>query len=147
MYKQILVATDGSKLGEKAVKAAIALAKDSGARVTGLYAAPEYKTPYYPEGVYYDWPTATDYKKSILQASEKWIVKMNKLAADATVSVTVAVVLDDHPHEAIIAQARKVKADLIVMASHGRRAVSALLLGSETQKVLALSKIPVLVVR
>ena len=59
----------------------------------------------------------------------------------------VVVVFDDHPHTAIINNARKVKADLIVMASHGRRAVSALLLGSETQKVLSLTKIPVLVVR
>jgi nucleotide-binding universal stress UspA family protein len=147
MYKHILVALDGSKLSDKAVKTAIELAKDSGASVTGLYAASEYKTPYYPEGVFYDWPTAADYKKSILQSAEKWIVKVNRLAADAKVNASVVVVLDDHPHEAIIAQARKVKADLIVMASHGKRAVSALLLGSETQKVLALTKIPVLVVR
>jgi nucleotide-binding universal stress UspA family protein len=147
MYKKILVAIDGSKLADKAVKAAIGLAKDSGARVTGLYAASEYKTPYYPEGVYYDWPTPADYKKNILQSAEKWISKVNKLAADSKVTMNVVVVFDDHPHEAIISNARKVKADLIVMASHGRRAVSALLLGSETQKVLSLSKIPVLVVR
>ena len=59
----------------------------------------------------------------------------------------VAFAFNDRPHEAIINEARKVKADLIVLASHGRRAVSALFLGSETQKVLAMSKIPVLIVR
>ncbi len=147
MYKHILVATDGSRLADKAVKAAIGLAKDGGARVTGLYAASEYKTPYYPEGVCYDWPSPVVYKKNILESAEKWISKVNKLAAESKVSANVVVVFDDHPHEAIINQARKVKADLIIMASHGRRAVSALFLGSETHKVLALSKIPVLVIR
>jgi nucleotide-binding universal stress UspA family protein len=147
MYKQILVATDGSKLGDKAVKAAIGLAKDSGARVTALYAAPEYKTPYYPEGVYYDWPQPADYKKTVSQTADKFLNKVTKLAADASVKAEVACVFNDHPHQAIINQAKKVKADVIVMASHGRRAVSSLLLGSETQKVLSLTKIPVLVIR
>lgn len=147
MYKQILVAIDGSTLSDKAVKAAIGLAKESGARITGVYAASEYKTPYYPEAAFYNWPSAAEYKKSIVQSAEKWIAKVSKLAADAGVAMNVAVVFDDHPHTAIINNARKVKADLIVMASHGRRAVSALMLGSETQKVLALTKIPVLVVR
>jgi len=147
MYTQILVAIDGSKLGDKAVKAAIGLAKESGARITGVYAASEYNTPYYPEGVYYDLPSPANYKKNILESAEKWIGKVKKLAADAKVTMNVVVVFEDHPHVAIIGNARKVKADLIVMASHGRRAVSALLLGSETQKVLSLSKIPVLVIR
>lgn len=147
MYKQILVAIDGSKLGDKAVKTAIGLAKQSGARITGVYAAPEYNTPYYPEGVFYNWPSPAEYKKSTLQFAEKWISKVNKLAVDAKVTMNVVVVFDDYPHDAIISNAKKVKADLIVMASHGRRAVSALLLGSVTQKVLSITKIPVLVVR
>lgn len=147
MYKQILVAIDGSKLGDKAAKAAIGLAKESGARVTGVYAASVYQTPYYPDGAFYNWPSPAEYKKSTVQSAEKWIGKVNKLAADAKVTMNVLVVFDDHPHTAIISSAHKVKADLIVMASHGRRAVSALLLGSETQKVLSLTKIPVLVVR
>ena len=147
MFKHILVATDGTKLSDKAIKTAIALAKSSGARVTGFYAAAEYKTPYYPEGAFYDWPSPADYKKSVGQAAEKLLKKVTKLASEEHVAAEVAYAFNDHPHQAIINHARKVKADLIVMSSHGRRAISSLLMGSETQKVLALSKLPVLVVR
>ncbi len=147
MFKHILVATDGSKLADKAVKTAIAMAKSGGAKVTAFYAAAEYKTPYYPEGAFYDWPPIAEYKKSVGKSSEKLLAKVTMLAAEAKVATDVAYAFSDYPHEAIINQARKVKADLIVMASHGRRGVSALFLGSETQKVLAQSKIPVLVVR
>ena len=147
MFRHILVATDGNKLADKAVKAAIALAKSSGAKITIFYAAPEYKTPYYAEGAFYDWPPVDEYKKSIAQLAVKLLGKAAKAAEEAQVPADTAYVLSDYPHQAIIDQACKVKSDLIVMASHGRRGVSALFLGSETQKVLALTKIPVLVVR
>ncbi len=147
MFQHILVATDGSKLADKAVKAAIAMAKSSGGKVTAFYAAAEYKTPYYPEGGFYDWPPISQYKKSVGHSCEKLLAKVMKLAAADNVAADFAYAFNDYPHEAIINQARKVKADVIVMASHGRRGVSALFLGSETQKVLAHSKIPVLIVR
>ena len=147
MFKHILVAIDGSKFSDKAVKAAIELAKEGGAQITGVYAVSEFETLYYPEGAFYSWPSRAEYKKSIVQSAQKWIGKVNKLATDANVMMNVVVAFDNHPHAAIISNARKTKADLIVMASHGRHAVSALLLGSETQKVLSLTKIPVLVIR
>lgn len=147
MFKRILVATDGTKLSDKAVKVAIALAKSSGAHLTAFYAAAEYKTPYYPEGAYFVWPTSADYKRRVGESATKMLTKIAKAADDADVPSDTFYVFNDHTHQAIINQAKKSKADLIVMASHGRRAVSAMLLGSETQKVLAYSKIPVLVVR
>ena len=147
MFKRILVATDGTKLSDKAIKLAVALAKSSGGRLTGFYAAGEYKTPYAVEGAYYDWPTPANYKKEVALSCEKLLSRVTKIASDAGVTADVAFAFNDRPHEAIINEARKVKADIIVLASHGRRAVSALFLGSETQKVLAMSKIPVLIVR
>ena len=147
MFKHILVATDGTKLSDKAIKLAAAMAKSSGGRLTGFYAAGEYKTPYVAEGAFYDWPTPANYKKEVGLTCEKLLSRVTKIASDAGVTANVAYAFNDRPHEAIISEARKVKADLIVLASQGRRAVSALLLGSETQKVLAMSKIPVLIVR
>jgi nucleotide-binding universal stress UspA family protein len=147
MFKRILVATDGSKLSDKAVKTAIALAKSTGAHLTAFYAATEYKTPYFAEGTYFDWPTTTEFKKRVGESATKMLNKIVKAADDADVDADTFFVFNDRKHEAIIEQAKKSKVDLIVMASHGRRAVSSLFIGSETQKVLAFSKIPVLVVR
>ncbi len=147
MFKRILVATDGTKLSDKAVKVGVALAKSSGAQLIGFFAAVQYKTPYYPEGTYFDWPTPAEYKRRAGESATKLLNKITKAADDADVAVETAYVFSDYPDQAIIAHAKKSKADLIVMASHGRRAVASLLLGSETQKVLAHSKIPVLVVR
>jgi nucleotide-binding universal stress UspA family protein len=147
MYKQILVATDGSKLSGKAVTHAIGLAQALGAKLVAFYASPDYPLPAYADGVVYE-PVS---KKEYAQLAEKEAARiLEAVAAKAEaggIDCVTAHTIAPAPWEAVLAAAKKHKADAIVMASHGRRGVSALLLGSETQKVLTHSKIPVIVVR
>ena len=147
MYKNILVATDGSKLSDKAVTHAIQLAGALGSRLTAFYAAPDYPMPAYADGVVYEPVSRKEYTK-LAGADAERILNAVKEKADASgVDCTTAFAIAGAPWEAILAAAKKHKCDAIVMASHGRRGVSALLLGSETQKVLTHSKLPVVVVR
>lgn len=147
MYKNLLVATDGSKLSGKAVAHGIALAQAVGAKLTAFYAAPDYPMPAYADGVVYEPVSRKEYAKLAGQDAEKILsdvaakAKAGNVECDTTYSIASA------PWEAILDAAKKNKCDAIVMASHGRRGVSALLLGSETQKVLTHSKLPVIVVR
>jgi nucleotide-binding universal stress UspA family protein len=147
MYKNLLVATDGSKLSDKAVAHAIGLAQSVGAKVTGFYAAPDYPLPAYADGVVYEPVSRKEYAKLAAADAEKILSGVASKAAAAGVKAETTYTIAAAPWEAILAAAKKAKCDAIVMASHGRRGVSALLLGSETQKVLTHSKIPVIVVR
>ena len=148
MYKHILLPTDGSKLSEKAVKQCIRLAKSLGAKITAVNVTPEYQMVM-DEG--FVMPNAAMLKKRFEEETGKRSkqllgeVKTEALAAGVDcdgVSITSGV-----PYEAIIKHAKKAKCDLIMMASHGRKGLSSILLGSETAKVLTHSTIPVLVVR
>jgi nucleotide-binding universal stress UspA family protein len=147
MYKNILVATDGSKLSDKAVTHAIGLAQAVGAKITVFYAAPDYPLPAYADGVVYEPVSRKEYAKLAAADAEKILDAAKGKAATAGVDAAPAYTIAAAPWEAILAAAKKHKCDAIVMASHGRRGVSALLLGSETQKVLTHSKLPVIVVR
>jgi nucleotide-binding universal stress UspA family protein len=144
MFKRILVPTDGSDITMKAVDAAIALARSLGADLQTLCV----KEPF-PYGAISEMqPTPPE---EFFEAQERIAARHVKTVMDAAALAHVAcqglTVEALHPWEAIIEHARRTGCDLLVMASHGRRGVSALLLGSETQKVLTHSKIPVLVVR
>lgn len=147
MYTHILVATDGSRLSTKAVSHAIALAKALGARLTGFYASPDYPLPVYADGVVYEPFSRKEYAARCKKEAAKILDPVAAKAEAAAVAFSSADAISASPWEAILAAARKNKCDAIVMASHGRRGVSALLLGSETQKVLTHSKVPVIVVR
>jgi nucleotide-binding universal stress UspA family protein len=147
MYKHILVATDGSKLSQKAVTHAIALAQALGAKMTVFYASPDYPLPAYADGVVYEPVSKKEYAALANQEAEKILSAIAQKAEAGGVECATVHTIAPAPWEAILAAAKKAKADAIVMASHGRRGVSALLLGSETQKVLTHSKIPVIVVR
>ena len=147
MYKNLLVATDGSKLSDKAVTHAIGLAQAVGAKLTAFYAAPDYPLPAYADGVVYEPVSRKEYAKLAATDAEKILAGATAKASAAGVTAATAYTIAAAPWEAILAAAKKHKCDAIVMASHGRRGVSALLLGSETQKVLTHSKIPVIVVR
>jgi nucleotide-binding universal stress UspA family protein len=147
MYKNLLVATDGSKLSDKAIVHAVALAKAVGAKLTAFYAAPDYPMPAYADGVVYEPVSRKEYSKLAAADAEKILSAAAKKASDAGVEADTTFSIAAAPWEAILAAAKKNKCDAIVMASHGRRGVSALLLGSETQKVLTHSKLPVIVVR
>ncbi len=147
MYKHLLVPTDGSKLSELAVSSAIALALGLGAKITAFYSSPDYPLPVYAEGVVFESLSKREYSKLSKAEAQKVLDKVAAKASAAGVDCATTHAIAAAPWEAILAAAKKSKCDVIVMASHGRRGVSALLLGSETQKVLTHSKVPVLVVR
>jgi nucleotide-binding universal stress UspA family protein len=145
MYKHILVPTDGSKLSDAAVKEAVGLAKLLGAKVTLLHVVPEQIWPVYAESAV----LIENYSRNEMRAESKRQaeVLLEKAAKKAGVAVNTVQLFSDVPYEAIIKTATKQKCDLIVMSSHGRKGFAGFLLGSETQKVLTHSKVPVLVVR
>lgn len=148
MFKHILLPTDGSKLSDRAVKRGIDFAKSIKAKVTAVHVVPEFKMVV-EEG--FVSPLTTElkarYETESRAHAEKMLAKVEKLATQAKVKCDVVAVTSDYPFQQIIEIARKRKCDLIMMASHGRRGLSSLLLGSETAKVLTHSKVPVLVVR
>jgi nucleotide-binding universal stress UspA family protein len=150
MYKSILVPTDGSKLSCKAVKEAINFSKACGAKITVLHVMPDYRA--YISERYNVPPEMTAPVKKKFQGegaarSKEIIDQACAQGTAAGVACAGISVTSDEPYEAIIKQATKSKCDLIMMASHGRKGLQSLLLGSETAKVLVHSKIPVLVVR
>ena len=147
MYTHILVATDGSKLSAKAVAHAIGLAQVLGAHLTAFFASPDYPLPVYADGVVYEPFSRREYAAKCKKDAAKIFETVGVKAKAAGIAFESAHAISASPWEAILAAAKKYKCDAIVMASHGRRGVSALLLGSETQKVLTHSKVPVIVVR
>ena len=148
MYKNILVSTDGSKLSAKAVRTAVRLAQALGARVTGLYVIAPYPEPIYGEAVAYAPPmTAQRYKVLAVKEAKKALAAVEIEAQTAGVPCSTISTTNEHPWRGIVRVAQARKCDVIVMASHGRSGLSGLLLGSETNKGLTHSKIPVLVCR
>jgi nucleotide-binding universal stress UspA family protein len=145
MFKHILLPTDGSELSATAIKQGVRFAKSIGAKVTGLCVMLQ-QHPFLYE---------TEIPKSALEEAAKrfkelaytYLAAIEKEGAEVGVSIDVLYEIDDSPYEAIIRVAKQKGCDLIMMASHGRRGVGALLIGSETQKVLTHSKVPVLVYR
>ena len=148
MYKHILVPTDGSPLSAKAVKQAVAFAKSVGAKITALHVSQEFRQMM-DEG--FALPAMDTYKKRFeaeaVKRSNALLDGVKSSANAADVQCDGVAVVNNLPYDAIIKQAKKAKCDLIMMASHGRKGLSSILLGSETAKVLTHSKIPVLVVR
>ena len=147
MYKNLLVATDGTRLSNKALAHAISLAKRLGAKLTAFYAAPDYPIPMYADGVVYEPVSKKEYAAMMEKEADNILGAAAAKAKSAGVNCATVHAIAAAPWEAILAAAKKEKCDAIVMASHGRRGVSALLLGSETQKVLTHSKLPVIVIR
>lgn len=147
MFKHILVPTDGSELSAVAIKSAITFASETGAALTFFYARPDFPMPIYGEGALID-PTTPEQFAQSAEAEAKGI--LDRAVADAAaagVQADTESVVSEIPYEAIINTAERRGCDLIFMASHGRRGLAGLLLGSETQRVLTHSKIPVLVYR
>lgn len=147
MYKHILVPTDGSKLSSKAAAHAIGLAKAMRGRLTGFHASPDYPMPVYADGVIFEPLARKEYEAQCKKEADRILNAVAVKARAARIPFSAAHAISSTPWQAILAAARKHKCDAIVMASHGRRGVSALVLGSETQRVLTHSKLPVLVVR
>ena len=147
MFKHILLPTDGSKLSGKAVRRGIDFARKIRARLTALHVVPEFKLMV-DEGI----TTLNPALKKRLEddgraRAQKMLDAIARQARARGVRCATLSVASDFPYQEIIATARRKKCDLILMASHGRRGLSSLLLGSETAKVLLHTKTPVLVVR
>jgi nucleotide-binding universal stress UspA family protein len=149
MYRHILIATDGSRLAAKGVKAGVKLAKALGARVMGIYVVPRYPPPVYggDGAVFVPEITPERFAKAMKSAAAKALRTVETEARAAAVRCTTEAPTDDQPWQGILRVARARNCDAIVMASHGRGGLGGLILGSETTRVLAHSKIPVLVVR
>ena len=148
MYKHVLVATDGSKLAARGVKSGVKLAKSLGAKVTGVYVIPPYVPPMYGEAaVYVPEVTPRRYKELSEKQAKKALSLVEIEAETAGVACAIAYPVNDRVWQGIVRIAHSKKCDLIVMASHGRGGLAGVVLGSETTKVLAHSKIPVLVCR
>lgn len=147
MFKHILVPTDGSDLSTGTVARAISFAREAGARVTFFFAKPDYPVAFYGEGALIDPTTPEKFSEMADQQATEILARCEAMAKEAGVQSASTSLVNDVPYEAIISAAESAGCDLIFMASHGRRGISGLLLGSETQKVLTHSKIPVLVYR
>lgn len=145
MYKHILVPTDGSPLAAKAVRAAIDFAAEVGARVTGYYAIEDMTMHHV--GAYLTKDLVEEFDKRSRAAAEEHASEPAGAAKAAGVTYDWKMSKVSQPHEGIIEAARDAGCDIIFMASHGHRGLTALIVGSVTQKVLSHSKIPVLVFR
>ena len=146
MFKHILIPTDGSPVSNKAAKAGIALARRLGAKVTAYYAIEELQ-PIYGEGYVFNQKEIDGLEERAGVAGQKHVDAIDKMAKAASVPFTSVVAKTLTAYEGIIAAAKKRKCDVIFMASHGRRGLSRLIMGSVTQKVLSHSKITVVVYR
>ena len=145
MFKHILLPTDGSDLSTRAVKLGIELAQACHARVYALHVVSPYHTVSYMAEMLA--ATEATYMQEATARAERYLAQVQHAAKVANVEYDGSHVLNDHPHEAIIETVDKQHCDLVVMASHGRRGLKRVLLGSETQHVLTHSSIPVLVLR
>ena len=147
MYKHILLPTDGSNLSAKAVKHGIEFARKIKARITVIHVVPEFKI-LVDEGITVLNPALKKrFEDEGRGRAQKMLDEVASKARARGVRCNTVSAASDLPYQQIIATARKEKCDLIMMASHGRRGLSSLLLGSETAKVLTHSKVPVLVLR
>ena len=145
MFKHLLLPTDGSELSEAAIRKGVRFAKESNAKVTGVSVMPEFHV------LTFNTAMIEDTKKVFLAESRAQakanLALLKKLAEEEGVTCDTEVAVSDHPYEEIIRTAEARGCDLIMMASHGRQGARAVLLGSETQKVLTHTRIPVLVYR
>ncbi len=147
MYQRILIATDGSTLSKKAVKSAIELASLCGAELVAIKVVPRYPESYFEGGIALP-------AEDVRRVEDQWATEgqaivdaVKKSASAKNVSTKALTVKSDVVSDALLAAAKKHKCDLIVMASHGRKGIKRLLLGSETQQVLTHASVPVLVLK
>jgi len=147
MYDRILVATDGSPLSKKAVTSAVALAALCGAELVAMKVVPRYPVSYFEGGMSIAPSDVARIEKQWNDDGQAVAQAVVDAAKKKGVKARPVTVRSDLVAESIISAAKKHKCDLIVMASHGRKGIKRLLLGSETQHVLTHSSVPVLVLR
>ena len=145
MFKHLLLPTDGSEASQATLLRGIRLAKECKARITGISVVPQFHVLTFNTTMISD--TRDTFIAESRAQADKVLAALKKAADDEGVPCDTEIARNDHPYEAIISAATSKGCDLIMMASHGRRGVQGLLIGSETQKVLTHCKIPVLVYR
>ncbi|MFL6579891.1 MAG: universal stress protein [Burkholderiales bacterium] len=146
MYRKILLPTDGSALCESAAQKGIEFAKFAGASVVAFHAIPATSYLIYTEAGPSD-VLAEQFEREAKMRGQQLVDSLENSARQAGVPCETLLVTNDHPWEGIVAAANQKGCDLIFMASHGRRGFTAMLLGSETARVLTHTKIPVMVYR
>ena len=147
MFRHILLPSDGSRLAMKGVRAGVRLAKALGARVTAVHVTPPYVPAYGEAMLYIPAVGASEHQKACERSAKKVLAAAQAEARRAGVRCDTRTITDPQPWGAILRLARSRKCDAIAIASHGHGALGGLILGSETQRVLAHSRIPVLVIR
>lgn len=147
MFKHILIPTDGSAVAAKAVKAGLELAKQAGAKVTGFYAVEPLPAHLYGEGYIADKQMVAEFEKRHRAIARKHVAAVGRQARKAGVPFDALVQTARTPYEGIVDAAQKRNCDLVLMASNGRRGLARFAVGSVTDKVIQLSKVPVLVYR
>lgn len=147
MFKHILVPTDGSLFSRDAVRKAVSVAKDNGAKISALYVKLPPPAHYWSHVIWVNLPEPSAFEEFSEKEAQEALDFVTGICQEEGVECTKTSVTHEHIYQAIIDQAAKDNCDLIFMASHGRRGIDALVLGSETHKVLTHSKIPVLVYR
>ncbi|MDT7520272.1 universal stress protein [Rhodoferax sp. TBRC 17660] len=147
MYQRILVTTDGSKLSQKAIATAIKLAGLTGAELVALKVVQRYPQSYFEGGMALVGEDVKQVEKTWSDAAQKVVNAVKKTAEDAGIKTKAVVVRSDVVSDAILSTIKKQGCDLVVMASHGRKGIKRLLLGSETQHVLTHATVPVLVLK
>ena len=145
MFKHILVPTDGSELAQHAIRLAVELAATCKARIYAFHVVQPFHTISYAAEMLA--ATEAIYNDNAEERAASYLEEACRVARDGGIAVASGHVFDDRPHHAIVQAAKQHHCDLIVMASHGWRGMNRLLLGSETQKVLLNTEIPVLVCR
>ena len=147
MYQRILVATDGSALSKNAVRSSIDLAAAIGAELVAIHVVPRYPMSYFEGGITVSAEEISRTEKSWAEKGQAVVDGVREAARVKGVKAKTVVDRSDLVAQSIMAAAGKYKCDLVVMASHGRKGIKRILLGSETQQVLTHSSIPVLVLR
>ncbi len=145
MFKHLLLPTDGSAGSERAIARALELARECGVKVTGLHVVQPFHLVSHDIDMVEQ--TRASFEANVRARGRQYLDAIERGAEELGVEVSTRIVVADHPYRAIIDTARTAGCDLIVMASHGRRGMRAVLLGSETQKVLTHGNTPVLVLR
>ena len=149
MYKHIMLPVDGSELSLKAEQQCVPFAKSIGAKVTVIHVVPHFHLHVSAWAAPKEMITKIEdeHDEETRKGVQKMLAEVEQRVKADGIECDSVLVVGDSPYEAIIENAEKRKCDLIMMASHGRRGMDAVLLGSETVKVLTHTKIPVLVVR
>jgi nucleotide-binding universal stress UspA family protein len=147
MYQRILIPTDGSKLSAKAVQTAQQLAELTGAQLVFLNVVPRYPVSYFEGGISVSAGEVGQIEKQWADKAQAMVDQLKAKAEARGFKAKAVILRSDLVAETVIACAKKNKCDLIVMASHGRKGIKRLLLGSETTHVLTHSPLPVLVLR